>query len=54
MSFREIRNGPSFLERSPTARRMKARDELGKKKSKKTEKHYNEHYRKDWDVDLWD
>ena len=54
MSFRDIWNGPSFLNRSDVARRMAARDELGKKKSKKTEKHYKEHYRKDWDVDLWD
>jgi hypothetical protein len=53
MNFREIWNGPSFLERSPTARRMKARDEAGKK-SKKTGKHSKEHYRKDWDKDLWD
>ena len=53
MSFREIWNGPSFLERTPTARRMKARDEAGKK-SKKTGKHSKEHYRKDWDKDLWD
>jgi len=56
MSFREIWNGPSFLERSPTARRMKARDEVGKssKKTGKPKKHSEEHYRKDWDKDLWD
>ena len=36
-NFREIWNGPSFLERSPTALRMKARDEAGMK-SKKTKK----------------
>jgi len=23
-------------------------------KDKKTEKHYKEHFNKDWDVDLWD
>ena len=53
MSFSEIWNGPSFLNRSAVARRMKARDEAGKS-SKKTKKHYKEHYRKDWDKDLWD
>ena len=53
MSFSEIWNGPSFLNRSATARRMKARDEAGKS-LKKTKKHYKEHYRKDWDKDLWD
>jgi len=53
MSFREIWNGPSFLERTPTARRMKERDEAGKK-LKKTGKHSKEHYRKDWDKDLWE
>ena len=56
MSFRDIWNGPSFLERSPTARRMKARDEVGKrsKKTGKTKKHYEEHFNKNWDKDLWD
>jgi len=54
MSFREIWNGPSFLERSPTARRMKARDEAGKKSKKTGKKHTHEHFRKDWDKDLWD
>ena len=56
MSFRDIWNGPSFLNRSDVARRMAARDELGKKKPEKNKKkkHYEEHYRKDWDVDLWD
>ena len=56
MSFREIWNGPSFLERTPTARRMKARDEAGKKSKKtgKNTKKIHEHFRKDWDKDLWD
>ena len=55
MSFREIWNGPSFLNRSWTARRMAERDELGKKKPKKNKKNKNhEHFRKDWDKDLWD
>ena len=55
MSFREIWNGPSFLNRSDVARRMAARDELGKKKSEKNKKHLvHEHFRKDWDADLWD
>ena len=50
LTFREKWNGPSFLERSPTSHRMKERDETGKT-AKKTGK---EHYRKDWDKDLWD
>ena len=35
---------------------MAARDNAGTpgKKSKKTKRHYKEHYRKDWDKDLWD
>ena len=53
IGFREIWNGPSFLNRSATARRMKERDEVGEKKSKNSKKH-KEHYRKDWDKDLWD
>ena len=43
----------SILERKPVSYRMRARDEAGKhyKKPKKLKK---EHFRKDWDVDLWD
>jgi hypothetical protein len=35
---------------------MTARDNAGKvsKKSKKKKKHYEEHFNKDWDADLWD
>ena len=54
-NFREIWNGPSFLNRSTVARRMTARDNAGKRKEKtgkKEERH--EHFRKDWDKDLWD
>jgi len=57
MSFRDIWNGPSFLNRSEVARRMTARDNAGRKNEKKTgktKKHYEEHYRKDWDKDLWE
>ena len=55
IGFSEIWNGPSFLERSPTARRMKARDEAGKKKREKTGKlKSGEHFAKNWDKDLWD
>ena len=54
MSFREIWNGPSFLNRSDVARRMAARDYAGKRVKKTKKKHYEEHYRKDWDKDLWD
>ncbi len=54
MSFREIWNGPSFLERKWSARRMAARDNAGKR-AKKTQKHIvHEHFRKDWDKDLWE
>ena len=35
MSFREIWNGPSFLERGDAARRMRARDEAGKHAKKR-------------------
>jgi len=56
MSFREIWNGPSFLNRKPSALRMAQRDEEGKRKRKeKTKEHIkHEHFRKDWDADLWD
>ena len=54
VSFREIWNGPSFLNRLPSAQRMTARDEVAREKRKKTGKHYKEHYRKDWDKDLLD
>jgi len=55
MSFREIWNGPSFLNRSEVAQRMTMRDNAGKKSKKtKKKKHYEEHYNKDWDTDLWD
>ena len=59
MSFRDIWNGPSFLNRSEVARRMTARDNAGKREKtgkgdKPPKKHYDEHYRKDWDKDLWE
>ena len=55
MSFREIWNGPSFLNRSATARRMAARDEAGKRKREKSGKlKSGEHFAKNWDKDLWD
>ena len=53
-NFREIWNGPSFLNRSAVARRMAARDNAGKRAKKTKIKHYEEHYRKDWDKDLWE
>ena len=55
MSFREIWNGPSFLERGDAARRMRSRDEAGKhaKKRKhekqKKMKHANEDFWKVWE-----
>ena len=55
LGFSEIWNGPSFLERGTSARRMAARDELGKKKRDKSGKlKAREHFAKDWDKDLWD
>ena len=44
----------SILERLPVHRRMTARDNAGKKSKKTKRKHYEEHYRKDWDKDLWE
>ena len=53
--FSEIWNGPSLLNRGTSARRMAARDELGKKKRDKSGKlKAREHFAKDWDKDLWD
>jgi len=55
MAFREIWNGPSFLNRKPSALRMAARDEAGKKKREKSGKlKVRKHFAKDWDKDLWD
>jgi hypothetical protein len=56
MAFRDIWNGPSFLNRSEVARRMTARDNAGKreKTGKSKKKHYEEHFDKNWDKDLWD
>ena len=55
MSFREIWNGPSFLERGDAARRMRARDEAGKHAKKRKHekpqkmKHANEDFWKEWE-----
>ena len=55
IGFREIWNGPSFLNRGTSARRMAARDGEGKKKREKTGKlKSGEHFAKNWDKDLWD
>ena len=55
IGFSEIWNGPSFLNRKPSARRMAARDEAGKKKREKSGKlKIREHFSKHWDEDLWD
>ena len=54
-NFSEIWNGPSFLNRGTSARRMAERDEAGKKKRDKSGKlKAGEHFAKDWDKDLWD
>ena len=46
----------SIFERLPSYQRMAARDNAGKKRTKKpkkiTERH--EHFQKDWDKDLWE
>ena len=53
-SFRE-KMELSFLERGTSARRMAARDGLGKKKQEKSGKlKAGEHFAKNWDKDLWD
>jgi hypothetical protein len=55
IGFSEIWNGPSFLNRKPSALRIAARDEAGKKKRDKSGKlKAREHFAKDWDADLWD
>jgi hypothetical protein len=52
-SFREIWNGPSFLNRGDAAYRMRMRDEAGKrpKKHKKSQKmkHADEDFWKVWE-----
>ena len=48
-----ILNKLSILERLPSYQRMTARE--CRKDSKKPKKHhYDEHFNKDWDRDLWD
>jgi len=44
----------SILERLPSSCRMREHDEAGKRSKKPKKKHYEEHFSKDWDVDLWD
>jgi len=52
-NFSEIWNGPSFLNRKPSALRMAAREEAGKlaKKHNKQQKmkHANEDFWKEWE-----
>tara|TARA_Y100000310_G_scaffold205603_1_gene205975 strand:- start:759 stop:938 length:180 start_codon:yes stop_codon:yes gene_type:complete len=55
ISFREKWNGPSFLNRKTSARRMAAREGEEKKKRDKSGKlKIREHFSKHWDKDLWD
>ena len=55
ISFSDKWNGPSFLNRKPSALRMAERDETGKKKREKSGKlKAGEYFAKDWDKDLWD
>ena len=44
----------SILERLPSSRRMRENDEAGKHLKKPKKSHYDEHFNKDWDKDLWD
>ena len=44
----------TILERLPSSRRMREHDEAGKKSKKTKKKHYEEHFNKNWDADLWD
>jgi len=44
----------SILERKPISYRMRARDEAGKHYKKTEKKKTKEHFREDWDADLWD
>ena len=54
-SFSEIWNGPTFLNRKPSALRMAEREGEGKKKRDKSGKlKAGEHFAKNWDKDLWD
>ena len=43
-----------FFERKPSSRRMAERDNAGKSVKKTKKKHYEEHFNKNWDKDLWD
>jgi len=43
----------SIFERLPSSQKMREHDEAGKR-SKKLKKLRKEHFREDWDVDLWD
>ena len=52
MSFSEIWNGGTILERKGRGR-IWGRD-LSRSKPKKKHKKSKEHYRKNWDKDLWD
>ena len=43
----------SILERLPSSLKMREHDEAGKH-YKKPKKQKKEHFREDWDADLWD
>ena len=49
-----ILNRLSILERLPSYQRMTARECRKDSKKLKKKKHYEEHFNKDWDADLWD
>ena len=44
----------SILERKPSSYRMREHDEAGKHYKKTEKKKTKEHFREDWDADLWD
>jgi hypothetical protein len=57
-SFLDIKRMGSILERKSSSARMNDRDTAGgritSKKSKEYKKKSKGHYRKNWDIDLWD
>ena len=52
-SFRE-KMELSLLERKSSGFRMRGMEEAGKHLKKPKKSHYDEHFNKDWDKDLWD
>ena len=53
-SITEIKAMGSILERKSRGRIWNNDASSSQHKKKKSKKHYKEHYRKNWDQDLWD